>query len=295
MQKLRLLPIAILALSIGLMTACDSTSSSTVPSIDQLSLDASTLTAGGGTLGIHSQVSAQSAGFTVTFTVTDASGKDVTSNFNIPYKAPASSDTKWVAVDAGATLGAPKATANGTYTLKLTVTSSSGSNSATTTFTVTGGSTGPTGTNLTDANAVNLGAQAAADGSFLSLEGAWSITSGQKTAADEDSVDVVFFATPSNASGTPTFFSPAAAYSASLGNLGGWSIRHSTIIVASSSALSTVEQVKALTDASSSQSAAVTSGGWYAVKLDSGKYGSIHVTSFSGAGNAATATVEVFN
>lgn len=302
MQKLRFVPLAILSLSVGLMTACDSTSSNTVPTIDRVGLDdipSTGLVAGQGSTKIHSTVTSEATGFTITFTVTNAAGTDKSSDFTINFTNPSSSDTKWVAVDQNATLAAKSGIANGNYTLKMTVSSSSGSNSASTTFTVVGGTDNPNpggGTKLNDANAVDLGAQAVNGvGSFLSIEGAWSITSGEKKAADEDSVDVVFFASPSTSSGTPTFFSPAAAYAASLGKLDGWSVRHNTIIVSSPNALSTVEQVKALTDASSSHSATVSNGGWYAVKLDSGKYGLIHVTAFAGAGNAATATVEVFN
>lgn len=301
MQKLRLVPLAILSLSVGLMTACDSTSSSTVPTIDRVGLDdiaSTSLVAGQGSTTIHSTVTSEAAGFSIAFTITDSTGADKTSNFTINFTVPSSSATKWVAVDQNATLAAKSGITNGTYTLTLTATSSSGSNHATTTFIVTGGTASGSGsstTTLTKTGTADLGAQAASAGSFLSIAGGWSMTSGEKTTADEDSVDIVFFASTNSSSGTPTFYSPAAAYSAGLGSLSGWTTRHSTIIVSNgTAALSTKEAVVAAIGTAATQSATVTQGNWYAVKLDNGTYGSIYVSSLSNSGNASTAEVYTY-
>jgi hypothetical protein len=154
MQKLRLLPLAILSLSMGLMTACDSTSSNSSPTITNLYLGDGTatvtLTAGQGSTGIHATVAGQ-AGFTVAFTVTDSNGNPATSNFTPSFTQPGSSATSWSAFnDGSASLTAKSTAANGTYTLILTASNGGASSVAKTTFKVTGGSVTPVGTATTE-------------------------------------------------------------------------------------------------------------------------------------------------
>ena len=292
MKTLRLLPIAALSLAVGLMTSCDSTTSSTSgPGIDNLYLDNYDLSAGQGSTGIHATVTTDAAPMTVTLTIKNkATGQDASSYFDLSFTGPTSTATSWSATNDGAAkIGAKSGAPNGTYTLTLTATNSTGASTASKDITVGGGSTG---TNLTKNGSVDVGAQSASAGSFISIKGGWSINSGDKTAADEDSIDVVFFADGSN---VLYFLSPAKAVNLNLGNLSGWNTKHSTIIVSSTSALTTVDQVKALTDNSSSQSAKVVANGWYAVKLDNGKYGAMQVTAFSDAGRSATASLTVFS
>ncbi|HXP90655.1 MAG TPA: hypothetical protein VN931_06985 [Fibrobacteria bacterium] len=154
MQKLRILPLAALSLSVGLMSACDSTSSNSSPTITNLYLGDGTatvtLTAGQGSTGIHATVSG-SAGFTVTFTVMDANGSDVTTNFTPSFTQPGSSATSWSAFnDGNASLTAKSTAANGTYTLILTAANGGASSVAKTSFNVTGGTNGGGGGSLTE-------------------------------------------------------------------------------------------------------------------------------------------------
>lgn len=143
-----------------------------------------------------------------------------------------------------------------------------------------------------DGNALIAGAQAAVPGSFISVQEAFILTSGDKTAADEAAIDVVFSASENTASGVPTFYSPATAPN----NLTGWTKRNATIIVRTSkasSAITTVNAAKTEIGSSTSQSAPV-SVGTYVIKTESGLYGMLEVLSMTAAGNASTVTLKIF-
>lgn len=169
MKLSRILPLAILPLAFGLMTSCDSTSSSAAPTIANLYLGDGTntvaLTAGQGSTTVHAEVTGD-AGFTVLFTITDANNVDKTSSFTIgSFIAPTSSETDWKATTSSntMTLAAPNGVANGTYKLTLKASNSSGSVTSSTTFTVGGGSTGTattlhSGAKVANVNGVDTGA-----------------------------------------------------------------------------------------------------------------------------------------
>jgi hypothetical protein len=144
MQKRLLLPLATLSLFVGLMTACDSTSSNSGPSITNLYLDNTSLSAGGGSTGIHATVADPNKGIQVNFKVVQ-NGTDVSSDFTISYTAPSSSVTSWSAFnDGSAKISAVSGATNGNDTLVMTVTDASGSGTATqrVPVTVTGGVNG---------------------------------------------------------------------------------------------------------------------------------------------------------
>lgn len=145
-----------------------------------------------------------------------------------------------------------------------------------------------------EGNALTAGAQKAAPGSFISVQETFIMTSGDKTAEDEAVIDVVFSASPNEATGTPTFFSPATAPN----DLSGWTKKNSTIIVKStkaSSEITTVNKAKAEIGTATTQSAAVTANGVYVIKTENGLYGMLEVLSLNGAGNGATVTLKIFS
>lgn len=145
-----------------------------------------------------------------------------------------------------------------------------------------------------DGNALTAGAQAARPGSFISVQDAYILVAGEKTAADEASIDVIFSASTNTASGIPTFFSPATAPN----NLSAWTIKNATIIVKTSKAsseITTVNAVKAAMGSATSQSAAAVDGGVYLIKTANGIYGMIEILSLNDLGNASTVTMKIFS
>jgi len=131
--------------------------------------------------------------------------------------------------------------------------------------------------------------------SFISVRGdaadptGFSLSSGEKTVADEAALDLCFFAMTNgakDAAGTPSFVSPNAIKSAL-----NWGTTNKTIIVAaagkSAADFKTVQNVKDVIGSSTNEIAAVTQGGVYALLLGNGKYAIVSVVSLAGtAGNA---------
>jgi len=170
MQKRLLLPLATLSLFVGLMSACDSTSSNSGPTITNLYLGDGTgtasLTAGGGSTGIHATVADPNIGIVVTFKVMQGT-TDASSFFTFSYTSPTASTKSWSAFnDGNSSIKANTDAANGSYTLVMTVTDgNSGTATQNVAFTVTGGTTGGGGTatqsytgSVYDVNGPNLGA-----------------------------------------------------------------------------------------------------------------------------------------
>jgi len=278
--------VAFAMLSLG---ACTTDSDSSVPTIDGLYMDNTTLTAGGTATAIHTTVSGD-AGFQVLFSIQDVSGKDASSYFTLNQgTGPKSTDTKWQSIDNGSTIAAKSTAVNGTYTLTLTVTSSSGNNTKTATFTVTGGTTATT-TPLTNQGVVSLGAQSASAGSFLDVANYTAYTSGMDK--PYATIDVVFGA---DAAGAASLLSPFAASTDGFTALASWPTLNKTIIVGPlSSAISTQEAAMAAIGSATTQKVAATSG-LYALKLgSSGKYAALKLT-VAGSGKTATADVTVYN
>ncbi len=291
MQKLRILPLALLSLSVGLMTACDSTSSNSGPSITNLYLDNTALVANGGSTGIHATVADPNKGIQVSFKVVQ-NGTDITSGFTISYTAPVSTATSWSAFNDGkASIAATSSAVNGADTLVMTVTDASGSGTATqkVPLTVTGGTNGGGGAGLQDIGGVILGAQGATPGSFLDVvdTAAWTSGSNKPYA----SIDVVF---GTDAGGTISLMSPADAYNLDGWSLSGWTTLNTTTIVYSSTALTTSAQVQSAIGNSTAQKA-VAQNGWYALYLSTGKYAAIQLTSLSATDRTATVSVEIFD
>ncbi len=147
--------------------------------------------------------------------------------------------------------------------------------------------------------ALVAGAQAdLVNGSFISVQEAFIITSGDKTAEDEAAIDVVFSASEDTASGIPTFYSPKLASTTTNTKIASWATLNSTIIVKTSKAsseITTVNKAKAEIGTATSQSAPAVNGGVYVIKTENGLYGMLEVTGMTAAGNASTVTLKIFN
>lgn len=141
---------------------------------------------------------------------------------------------------------------------------------------------------------LEAGAQAALLGSFISIQTLDVYTSVEKTAADEASIDLCFFAMTNGAkdpAGTPTFVSPNAI-KASLN----WSVANKTIIVKTTkvaSSFKTVQDIKDVIGSSTSEFAPAVTGGVYAVKLSNGKYAVMSVSAFVGSTASAVVSFRI--
>ncbi|MBK9578169.1 MAG: hypothetical protein IPO40_13920 [Fibrobacteres bacterium] len=127
------------------------------------------------------------------------------------------------------------------------------------------------------------------NGSYLDVANAtvWSSGAGKPY----QTIDVIFF---KDASGTPSFLSPAQTASDSLGNMSAWTTKNRTIIVDAGTATpASAEAIKLAIGSSTAQKAAVVSGHWYALRLSTGQYAAIKVASLTSTG--ITATVEIYN
>jgi hypothetical protein len=296
LQKLRLAPLAILSLSIGLMTACDSTSSNNAPTISSpiVAKDAS-----GNTIDAGSTLTTSTTGH-LTGTVTDvaswiwvvknASGTPV--DTLVPSHAPAGSgDTKLgtgtdvlIAFTPTAKWGP-----TGAYTIVGTLTGTSGGTTTTPAITFNAVPGGSNGTPLATSTQLSVGGFSATPPSFIGLSPIKTYPSSQ-TSANVGSIDLVFDA---NTDGSGEVLeSPYYGYNTS-GSLTSnyWSSGRTTLIAAVSTAPTTLEAAKAVS--LSSQTVAVTSTGIYVAKTQDNVYAVIKISNLSGTGDAATATVTV--
>jgi hypothetical protein len=304
MKTLRIFALTSLVAGFGLMTSCNTTASGDAPSIssaiyvsDHQSDLATFVFQANNTYHLAGTVQNVSSW---SWTIENSSGTVETISAAAPSGSGStdigSGNAKLIAFTPKSSWGA-----TGSYSIKGVLTGTDGSTLTTklTFQAAPGGTTTPTGTTTTissQGGPFTIGAQKADSASFISVTKAAdfaTITSGGKTAADEANIDVIFFA---DNSGTPSFFSPAEAKAQGLGKVSSWSTWNNTVIVsAGSTALSTVEAAKALTDNSSSHSVAVTANTWYAIKLDNSKgYGAIHILTLSGNGQSASATISLF-
>jgi hypothetical protein len=300
MKTLRLLPLAAFSLAFGLMTSCDSTTSSNSgPSIQEARLDNTTLNPGGGKVSIRAVASDDNGGMSVAFVVKNSSGTDVTTNFTISYTAALSSAKTWHigSPDEGdATIAAKSSAAAGSYTLYINLTDASGGiASQPVTFTVSG--TVVTGTPLSevasydDGSAIVAGAQGNANASFLSIQDLTTYTSG--TITDWGVIDLIYFA---DASSNVYLYSPAQAKTEGLGSLPSSGLNNTQIYSTSSTyaSFTTAEQVTAaLASATGTGTkAAATSGGVYLFKLVTGQVGVLSITSLNGTGRTSSISIK---
>lgn len=289
MQKLRFLPLAAMTLALSLFTGCDDEEGSVT--INGFGVSTGTPKAGESfnTTGTADFETDQA---TVKYSFSPSTGITVPSEFKI---ASGSSVGKQIDIAPG--------TASGNYSVTVTVTDEDGiaaSQTATFCVNVCGGG-GGTGTPLGDRggeNTATLGAQSASAGSFLNVDGfevfkSDNETNGYKTAAQKQSIDIVFFSTEA---GVPTFFAPTAAAAAGLGGVASWgSDAKSTIIVdANSTPITTKEGAIAAIGAQSTTQAVVVSGHYYALKLSNGKYAVVNAI-LAGSAKSATVTVDILS
>jgi hypothetical protein len=293
MQKLRLLPLALLSLSVGLMSACDSTSSNSGPTITNLYLDASSLVAGGGSTGIHATVADPNNGITVTFKVVQ-NGTDVSSDFTISYVVPVSSATSWSAFNDGkASIAAKSSAANGNDTLVMTVTDATNSGTATqkVPVTVTGGTNGGGGTAPSTVATLDVAAQGVVGvNSFISIGNATSY-SGTDTKTNFGTTDLVI-----TYDGTVTtqtnFESTAAGVADNSLQSSYWGAGRATLIAdAGSTEPATLSAAEALLG--NAQTAKIVNGHYYVVKTVEGVYAILAVSNATGTGTNMTLTVTI--
>jgi len=293
MQKRLLLPLATLSLFVGLMSACDSTSSNSGPSITNLYLDNTSLSAGGGQTGIHATVADPNKGIQVNFKVVQ-NGTDVSSDFTISYTAPSSSVSSWSAFnDGSAKISAVSGATNGNDTLVMTVTDASGSGTATqrVPVTVTGGINGGGGSAPSQVASLDVAAQGVTGvNSFISIGNATSY-SGTDTKTNFATTDLVI--TYDGTIATQTNFESTAAGVAD-GSLTSsyWAGGRATLIAdAGSTEPATLAAAEAVLG--TAQTAKITNGHYYVVKTVEGVYAILAVSNATGTGNSMTLTVTI--
>lgn len=288
MQKLRILPLAAISLALSLFTGCDD--STDAPKISGFGVSNAKVDAPKN-INLTGSVEFGTDDATISYTVSPSTGITPPASY-VSKSSPASLAKDQIQIDA---------TANGTYTVTITVKDADGQTTTAQTSFCVGSCGTSSGTKLGDnagLNTVELGAQNAAAGSFLNADGfevfkSDSDKNGYKTAAQKQSIDVVFFA---SSAGVPTFYAPTAAASAGLGGIASWgSDAKSTIIVdAGTSPITTKEGAMAAIGSQTSTQAAVVSGHYYALKLSNGKYAVINAI-IGGSGMSATATVDILS
>lgn len=288
MQKLRFLPLAAMTLALSLFTGCDDEDGSVT--INGFGVD-NAMPEAGKSFNTKGTADFETDKATVSYAFSPSAGITGPSSFTI---ASGASLGKQIDISSSA--------ATGTYSVTVTVTDEDGvAASQTATFCVEVCSgTPPTGTLLPDnggANTITLGAQSASAGSFLNVDGFESFKSDNatyaKTAAQKQSIDVVFFA---SAAGVPTFYAPTAAADADLGGIKSWgSDAKSTIIVdAGTTPIETKEAAISAIGSKSTTQAAVVSGHYYALKLSNNKYAVINAI-LAGSDKSATVTVDILS
>jgi hypothetical protein len=297
MQKLRLLPLCLLSLSVGLMTACDSTSTTAGPSIKDFQIantdgtsfdEAHTNLTAGSSVGAYGEVTSDAGLASVEVVVKDSAGvtpaggdiKNSTSSTDYVF-GPGKSVT--------ITIASATTWHSGTYTVQLIATDKNGnvSQSSTLPLHVVGGST--SGTPLTSQATLSVGGFSTSAASFIGLSPVAKF-SGSQTAANYASIDLVVTA---NGDGSATVFESTAA-GVSNGDLVSsyWGSGRATLIQSVSTAPATKEAAAAALTGTS-QSATITSGGIYVAKTVGGTYAVLTVTGFTGVGDAATLSVTV--
>lgn len=158
-------------------------------------------------------------------------------------------------------------------------------------YVVEGSEIDPVDPILTAWPTLTLGAQAAAPGSYLDIDGKLAWTAGAKSAEQIASIDLIFLA---SASGVPMFYSPWEADDvAMVTNLSSWGVKNETFIVDVGTTPITSRSEAMAAGASDAQSVVAAVGHYYAVESAGGTYSALKVESITGLGRNAVVTVSM--
>ncbi len=299
MQKLRLLPLAILSLSIGLMTACDSTSSNNAPTISSqiIAKDAA-----GNTIDVGTTLTTSTTGH-LTGTVTDvASWIWVVKNTSgtpvdtlVPSHSPAGSgDTKLGGGSDVLISFTPTAKwgPNGAYTVIGTLTGTSGGTTTTPAITFQAIPGGSSGTALTSQGTLMVGGQTVSNlPSFIGLTPVQAYT-GTQSKTSYASIDLIVTSDAAIPTNSDLESTAAGVSDNSLGSTYWGNGRATLIQDVGATAPTTLEAAKALLT-STNQSATIVSGHVYVAKTVEGIYAVLTASAVSGSGNNIALSVTV--
>jgi hypothetical protein len=302
MQKRLLLPLATLSLFVGLMTACDSTSSTAGPAIKDFQIantdgtgfnEATQNLTAGSAVGAYGEVTSDAGLATVEVVVKDSAGNIPSPGGDIKNSTSSTDYVFGPGKSVTITITTDPSWHNGTYSVQLIATDKNGNTAQSSTLPlhIVGGS-GSSGTPLeaTAGSPLSVGGFNTAAPSFIGLNPVHAYK-GSETKANVSSIDLVV---TGNSTGTATIFESAAqAYANGDDTASYWIGSNSTTIVTVSTAPSTQEAAIAALGSSTSQSATITSGGIYVVKTTDGTYAVLTVSNLKSTGDLATLDISV--
>lgn len=305
MKTLRILALTSLVAGFGLMTGCDTTSSTSGPTIKEFQIantdgtgfnEATDSLAAGGSVAVWGEVTSDAGLSNVTVTVKDAAGA---TKLSLPNSTSATSYVFGPDKTVKITIATTTAWAKGKYSVQLTATDKNGNSSTSSSLPllIKGGTTVPTGTAVT-ATTVTLGSNDNATyGSSIDADAMSVYKISQVTTALQGGIDAYY--AYSSTDKLDKFFSPSQAKTSGFDGIKSWTVSTSvslynlgTMTATAFAAITTQEQIDALfTGKTSAVSVPAAADVVVGIKTSAGVYRVLHVDAIT-AGSTGTVTVK---